>query len=188
MTTVGANPTAGGGGGAVTLALPLGRESLSPRFLETSGTFLGGDGFLARNNGALDAGAGAGTRRRLGELEAEETLLRLGLREKLRDRDRDGVRDELDRLRDLEELPEKLPLRDFFCLLVTGLVPFLRDLRGGLAGVLTGGGEGLYGFRRSSTGDLPTAGPPVGPVLPPPACLAGAWLGGAYGGGPRDAG
>lgn len=171
MTTAGA---AGRGGGAVTLALPLGRESFSIRFLEPSGTFLGGDGFLARNCGALAVCAGPGPRRRLGELEAEETLLRLGLREKLRDRDLDGVRDELDRLRDLEELPEKLPLRDFFCLPATGLGPFLRVLRGGLAGVVTGGGEGLYGFRRSSTGDLPAAGPPVGPVLPPPACLAGA--------------
>lgn len=98
------------------------------------------------------------------------------------------MRDELDRLRDREELAEKLPLRDFFCLLGGGLGAFLRDLREGLRGAALGGGEGLYCFRRSSTGDLAPPVPPLVPPLAPPPCLPGAWLGGPYMGGPLDGG
>lgn len=150
MTTGGANSVAGGGGGAVTLGPPFCRKSFSTRFLEPSGIFLAGDGFLAWTRCVLAADAGAGTRWWTGELEADEMVVRLGLRERLCECDLDGVRDELD------------------------LVTRRRDMRRGL-GVVMGDGEGLYDFRRCSAGDLPTAGPPV--KRPLPACLARTWLG-----------
>lgn len=55
-------------------------ESFSIRFLDPSDTFFGGDGFLEGSMLAPPADE-AWSRRRLGELDAEETLFKLGLRE-----------------------------------------------------------------------------------------------------------